>query len=371
MNTNNRKSFSTANLFFICTIGAFAFKYFYTCWEKTVQSMPLFSNTMLVLMVIIISAWLVLKFPFLVNIEENVDDLSFYDNIYSKNIKFWQRIYSVFFEFTKPSKMISLFSAVILSVGVKNRTCKFSYEVKSPKAIHRFFDVVLTLIFSITALFISKEITKFGIAYGILIYLIVMLNVYKKVILNHIYSVNISKVNGYKLNIICPFNVFEGIFSKLYGLAYDISRTILLSQQVFCGGDNLKKYIIAHEEGHLATKNPQNTFFITLAFVFASFIGIVGPCIALEVCPSKKWIQWFLLVLYLAFLLIFNEKVKEKNKNEELAADVFAIKKIGKDSVLKGLDAIKTDSQYMKSKVKLSKLDINRRIEFVKEYSDT
>ncbi|MCL2311626.1 MAG: hypothetical protein FWC41_03900 [Firmicutes bacterium] len=50
-----------------------------------------------------------------------------------------------------------------------------------------------------------------------------------------------------------PYSPFDGLFSNIYGFAYDIPKTILLHESVFNGGEKLKKYILAHEEGHLAT----------------------------------------------------------------------------------------------------------------------
>lgn len=368
LNKNDKKSFSTANVFFICTVGTLMLKYFYNCWQDTVQMKPIFSNIMLISMSAITIIWLIFKFPLFVKVDEDINKLSFYENIYSKNLNFWSRLYLIFFEFTKPSKIISLFSTVCLKLGVNNRDCKFVYVLESPQIIHRFLDMVLTMVFSVVAFFITEEITKFGFIFGVLLYMLVMLIVYKKVLLNYIYSVNIDKVNGYNLNVVYPYNIFDGIFSRLYGLAYDMNRTILLSKQIFCGGENLKKYIIAHEEGHLATKCPKKTLLITITFVFASFFGIAGPCIASEIFPSIEWVQWFLAISYIIFILLFNKIINKKNKDEEFAADIFAIKKIGKEMVLKGLKIIKDDKLYVDSTVELTGTEIDRRIKFVEKY---
>lgn len=368
LNRNDKKIFSTANVFFICTVGILVLKYFYNCWKCTVQTKPIFSNIMLIVMSIITTIWIFFKFPLFVKADEDANSLSYYKNIYSKSINWWARIYLVFLEFTKPSKLISLFSAVSLSLGVNNRDCNFVCLRKPPKTIHRLLDIVFTIVFSAVAFFITDEITKWGLVYGILLYILVMLVVYKKVLVNYIYSVNIGKANGYNLNVIYPHDVLDGIFSRLYGLAYDTSRTILLSKQIFCGGEDLKKYIIAHEEGHLATKRPRKTLLTTIAFAFASFLGVAGPCIASEIFPLIESIQWLLLGFYIVFLLFFNKIINKKNKDEEFAADIFAIKKIGKELVLKGLQTIKDDKLYVGSTLKLTGTEIDRRIKFVEEY---
>ena len=370
LNRNSKKSFSTANLFFICTVGILILKYFHNCYQITISTKPLFSNIMLVFTSVVSVIWIAFKFPLFVKTEEDMSDLSFYDNIYSKNINFWSRLYLVFFEFIKPSPIVSLFSPIILNLGVKNRECKFILIIKKPRFVHRFLDVVLAVVFGLGAFFVSNEITKFGAIFGVLMYILTMLVVYKKVFLNYIYSVTISKVNGYNLNIIYAFNIFDGIFSNLYGLAYDINKSILLSTQVFCGGENLKKYVIAHEEGHLATKSRKQTLLITLIFGFTSFLGIAGPCIASEFFSSTEKMQWLIVAFYIIFIFAFNKLVSRKNRNNEFAADAFAIKKIGKDLVLKGLTIIKADSLYRNSAVKLSGLEIDRRIEFVERYED-
>lgn len=368
MNKNDRKSFSTANVFFTCTVGTLVLKYFYNCWLATVQTKPVFSNIMLISMSMITIIWLIFKFPLFVRVGEDTDQLSFYKDVYSKNINFWSRLYLVFFEFTKPSKIISLFSTVSLKLGVNNRDCKFIYVLELPQIIHRFLDIVLTIVFSVAVFFITEEITKFGIVFGVLIYVLVMLVVYKKVLLSYIYSVNIDKANGYKLNVVYPYNIFDGIFSRLYGLAYDMNKTILLSKQVFCGGEDLKRYIIAHEEGHLATKCPQKTLLITITFVFTSFFSIAGPYIASEIFPSIEWIQWFLVISYIIFIFIFNKVINKRNKDEEFAADIFAIKKIGKEMILKGLKIVKDDKLYVDSTINLTGTEIDKRIEFVEKY---
>ncbi|MCL2311388.1 MAG: hypothetical protein FWC41_02695, partial [Firmicutes bacterium] len=57
-----------------------------------------------------------------------------------------------------------------------------------------------------------------------------------------------------------------------------------------------------------------------------------------------------------------------KNKEDELKADAYAIKKIGKTAVLDGLSLIKNDNSYNKLGFKLSGILIDRRIQFVQEY---
>jgi len=362
---NAKKRVSTANLFFACVWGVTAFSYFFASFEKNTLSKTLFLVGFISVMV-----WILFKYPLIVKIKnENLED-SEYDNIYFKNIGFWSCLYIGFFDFfLKQSDLISLFSGINLKLRTANRRCKFIYIADTAKLKHRFCDIILTVVSSVLIFFFGKAFSKYDTVFGIVLAIATVLFVYRKVFLNYIYSVNVGKHEGYRLNVMYNYNIFDGIFSNIYGLAYDSNQSILLHRDVYCGGDILKNYILAHEEGHLLTKNRKMSFFITVIFVISSFLGIAGPTIISDFWPMKKWLTWIPTILYFGFLLIFNFLVSSKNNNGEFKADRYAVSKIGKDAVLDGLKIIKNDNLYRKSGMKISGTSLDRRIEFIEHYN--
>lgn len=314
--------------------------------------------------------WILFKYPIFVKIKnENLENSQY--NIYSKNIGFWSCLYLGFFDFfLKQNNSVSLFSGVNLKMGVKDKTCKFVYDTNAVKQKHRFFDVLLAIVCSISILFIGKIFSKYDTPFGITLSIFIILFVYRKIFINYIYSINIGTYKNYKLNIMYPHSIFEGIFSNIYALAYDVNKTVLLHKDVYFGGDRLKEYVMVHEEGHLVTKNPKKGICITFLFIIASFFGIAGPTIISDICPDKNYLHWIPCISYLIFLLVFNFIASNKNKEDEQKADIYAIKKIGKDAVLNGLKIIKNDKLSQKMETKLSGTEMDRRIIFVEKYNE-
>jgi len=363
-----KKVFSTANLFFICLLGTFIFGYFYFLFGKTFVFNPTIAIVSPVVALVAFPICFYFKFPLFVKTENDSFDISIYENVYSKNISFLAKIYIGIFYWTKISNTISLFTMETLKFGYGGRNSKFILNSGVPKFIHRFLDILLTLVCTILAFLISKEFSRFGILFGFLSAVLIFLTVYKKVLLNHIYSVNIGKHEGYNLNVMYKYSQFDGIFSNVYGLAYDIPKTILIHESVFSGKEELKKYILTHEEGHLATRSSKKSFWLTFIFIVTGFVGIASPTVISEIWPTSELLVWIPTVLFLLFLYIFDFIIQAKNKEDELKADAYAIKKIGKTAVLDGLSLIKNDNSYNKLGFKLSGILIDRRIQFVQEY---
>ena len=363
--SNVKKIFSTANLFFVCVWGITAFSYFYTFFERNVISKKLFLAGLILAMI-----WVLFKYPLIVKVKnENFED-SEYDNVYFKNINFWSCLYVGFFDFfLKQSDLISLFSGVNLKLGVTDKNCKFVYNPDTAKLKHKFCDVILTLIWGYSILFLRKVFLKYDTVFGIVLAIVTIFFVYRKVFLNYIYSVNVGKYENYDLNVMYSYCLFDGVFSNVYGFAYDTNKSILLHKDVFCGGDTLKQYILAHEEGHLVTKDSKKSFFITAIFIITSILGIAGSTIISDFYHGEKPLMWIPTILYIGFVFIFNFLVASKNSNDEFKADIYAAKKIGKNSVIDGLMIIKNDNLYRKSDLKVSGTSIDRRIEFVENYN--
>jgi hypothetical protein len=293
-----------------------------------------------------------------------------YESVYSKNIGFLSSLYIGFFDFfLKQSNQVSLFGGLNLKLRTTNRYCKFFYNSTTIKIKHKFFDIVLTVICSIAIFFFGRAFSKYETVFGVVLAIVTILFVYRKVFLNYIYSVNVGKYENYSLNVMYPHSLFDGIFSNIYGFAYDTNKSILLHKDVYSGGDILKKYVLAHEEGHLATKNRKMSFFIAAVFIVATFLGIAGPTIISDFWPTEKWVTWIPTILYFAFLFVFNFLATSKNNNDEFKADIYATKKIGKDAVLNGLKIIKNDNCYSKSGIKISGASIDRRMEFIENYN--
>ena len=58
------------------------------------------------------------------------------------------------------------------------------------------------------------------------------------------------------------------------------------------------------------------------------------------------------------------------NEKDEISADIYAIKTIGKREVLEGLKIIKDDNLCGNTKIKFSGTSIDRKLEFVRKYQE-
>lgn len=365
---NTKKVFSSANFFFICIVFMFFFSYYYNEWQRNRAINNNFANIIFFIMTIAICAYFPIRFPLFIKTENEKIDESYYDDIYYKKLGFWSQLYLGFFHWTKCNDSISLFSKKILYLGIKNRECKFTYNNSEVKKIYRIFDFILTVISSIVVFFLAQEFSKMGIVYGLTLSVFSLLFAFRNIILNHIFSVKIGNEEEYNLSIMYPYCIFDGIMSRKYGFAYYGDNNILLQKDVFCGGEMLKKYIIAHEKGHLKTSNRTKNLLLLFTIIFAtiSFFTSVGFMVQIGVKRTELII--LPLIMYAVFLYVYLTLLRKKSEKDEFLADVYAIKNIGKEAVLKGLEVIKKDTLYKNYEVKLSGIEIDRRIKFVKEY---
>lgn len=365
---NTIKAFSSANFFFICTVFIFFFSYYYNEWQRNRVINNNFATIIFFIMTIVTCAYLPIRFPLFIKTKNEKIDESYYDNICCKKLGFWSQLYLGFFHWTKYNDSISLFSKKILCLGIKNGECKFAYNNSEVKNIHRIFDFVLTVISSIGVFFFAQEFSNMGILYGFTLSVFSLLFAFRNIILDRIFSIKIGNEEEYGLSIMYSYCAIDGIMSRKYGFAYYGDNNILLHKDVFCGGEILKKYIIAHEKGHLNTSNRAKNLLLLFILIFAttSFFTSVGFMAQIGV----KRIELIILplIIYAIFLYVYLTLIRRKSEKDEFLADAYAVKSIGKEAVLKGLEIIKNDTLYADSRVKLSGIEIDRRIKFVKEY---
>ena len=365
---NTKKVFSSANFFFICIVFMFFFSYYYNEWQRNRTINNSFATIIFFIMTIAICTYIPIRFPLFIKTKNEKIDESYYNDIYCKKLGFWSQLYLGFFHWTKCNDSISLFSKKILCLGIKNRECKFTYNNSEVKNMYRIFDFILTVISSIVVFFFAQEFSKMGIVYGVTLSVFSLLFAFRNIILNRIFSIKIGSEEEYSLSIMYPYCVLDGIMLRKYGFAYYGDNNILLHKDVFCGEEILKKYIIAHEKGHLKTSNRAKNLLLLSALIFAttSFFTSVG----FMVQTGVKRIELIILplIIYTVFLYIYLTLLRKKSEKDEFLADAYAIKNIGKEAVLKGLEIIKKDTLYKNYGVKLSGIEIDRRIKFVKEY---
>lgn len=362
---NSLKVFSTANLFFTFMWITIILTYYQVLIKVNgiIFFLGFFTTALGVLF----------KYPLIVKVNNEKMCTLDYDSVNMKNIGFFSCLYIGLFEFcTKQSNLVSIFGGAKLKLFKTDRNCTFEYNTNVTKMRYKVFDIILTMTCLAFVLFVKKNLSNYenviNTALWSLVSLYIILLKFRKAILNSIHSINIGSIGKYKLNIIDQYNIFEGIFSKNYGFANMISETIMISKETFCSGDNLRKYILAHEEGHLDHSKRGLTIFMVAISILADFFGIVGVYIVSILFPSKAWISWTSLGLYFVFLIIFNIILKRRTKDGEFAADAFAIKKIGKDSVINALEILKNDKTCLGKNKKLSGIDFDKRIEFAKKF---
>ncbi len=365
---NTKKVFSSANFFFLCIVFIFSFIYYYNEWQRNRAINNNSASIIFFIMIIAICAYFPTRFPLFIKTKNEKIDESYYDDTYYKELGFWAQLYLGFFHWTKYNDSISLFSKKVLGLGIKNRECKFTYNNSEVKNIHRIFDFILTVISSIGVFFFAQEFSKMGVVFGLTLSVFSLLFVFRNIILNRIFSVKIGNDEEYNLSIMYPYCMLDGIMSRKYGFAYYGDNSILLQKDVFCGGEILKKYIVAHEKGHLKTSNRVKNLLQLITFIFVTILFFTSVGFMVQI--GVKRIEFIILplVIYAIFLYVYLTLIRKKSEKDEFLADVYAIKDIGKEAVLNGLEAIKKDTLYKRSGVKLSGVDIDRRIEFVKKY---
>lgn len=367
MISNNRKQvFSSANLFFICTFLVFVFGYFLFIFKKIVQINPVATYISLIITIPALLFTLYLKFPLFVTIKNSEErNLLYCERIYVTKVGFWSKLYIGMFCWNRVNDFISLFGKETLELYDDGKERSMEINSGKVKFINKFFDVVFAGIFCVVMFFISREFAKLEIVFGVVFSVLVILFLFRKIILDYIFSINVGEYEGYKLNILYPYNSSN---CKTLGLAYVIKKTILLNKKAFYGENELKQYILAHELGHLKTisrtKKIINTFIVTTCSFITIFMGVSWSNIT-----GKKddYTIWFLIVAYIMFVYLYRKNMKKKEQINEINADIFAIKKIGKNAVLKGLEII----ENIEAKdATFSGLSIEKKIKFIKEYKE-
>lgn len=362
--SNNEKTFSSANLFFLCTISIILFGYYYYGWKRIKLVNPGTANAIFIIMILAISFWLLVKFPLFV--KKHSDTLT-YDEVHSKKINLLSKIYSGLVNWTVPCQYVSFFTNMTLSAGIKNRDCSLALNEDPVKPRHRVCDLILTIFSCLLMLFITPEFSKVGILFGFISFALSMLFFFRNLILSRIFSVNIGLYKSYNLSIMYQYGFVNNFTPSQYGFANCLKNDILISQKVFSGGETLKQYILAHEEGHLKTVNRKKSIAILSVFLSFTFLFFLSEGILVQLGIENVMIILIPLALYLVFLIIISLISLSYCKRNEILADVYAIKKIGKEAVFDGLSAIVNDNKFSKN-LNISGISVNRRLEFVKTF---
>lgn len=364
-----KKVFSSANLFFLCVSLAFLVSYYYAIWQRDAVINIGAANTIFLVMCVAACFYFPIKFPLVIKINVDDVDVSHYKDIYVKKLGFWSQLYQGFFCWSKAGDSISLFSDKIIKLGINNRDCKFAQCYEAVKARHRFCDFALTIFMSVAAFFLAKEVSKTGIVFGFVLATYAILFRFRNVILSRVFSVCISDGEEYKVALMFPYGSVRDFLNKSFGFAYYADNTILIHKDVFCGGEVLRKYIFAHEVGHLKKACRVANVFIISIFIFMTYAFFISLGLIVQSASSNIFSPILPLIGYLVFLCAYLPFVQRINQKSEWLADTYAINDIGKDAVLQGLKAIKDDSSYENLGLNFSGIPIDRRIKFVEEYA--
>ena len=164
-----------------------------------------------------------------------------------------------------------------------------------------------------------------------------------------------------------PYGFVNSFTPSQYGFANCLKNDILINQKVFSGGEILKQYILAHEEGHLKTVNRKKSVAILSFFLSFTFLFFLSEGILVQLGIENIMIILTPLALYLIFLIIISIISLNYIKHNEILADVYAIKKIGKEAVFDGLSVIVNDNKFSKN-LNISGISAHKRLEFVKTF---
>lgn len=353
--------FSSANLvimsIFITALCSYVYKI-----HDIINFYPMFFKIIFIIIVISFGIALYVKAPLFIEKKQPVAMDQVCENWQNVNKSLnWLATFSFAILTLEPSNFISFFSGISLRIFFDGKLCKFSWENKSVKFVHRFLDFILLLISIPSVFLLTNILLSFSLEFGILLFIISTILYFKKEIIYSFFSLNIQKVEGIKTNIIYPYSTLKSHY-KLYGYTNVFSNTVFITEETFKSNFSIKEYILFHELGHLKSRKKLIIHKI-LFLIMLAYLTIV-PFI----------LDGFFVFLPLITYLIYNNVIgKAINEKIELSADEYALKKLGKETCLEALHLMeKKDINYNKSRNILfsNYVPLSRRIQFINDYNE-
>lgn len=360
-NTYTKKTFSSANLsLLLCFIFA-AFTYLFIT-VTSILSHPIFEIICLSIILICFSLYLYIRFPLFIdpNPAEKFSE-DFYDHKYEKNLGWFKNLYFTLFT-AERSQFVSFFSGSTIKLYVKGRVCKFTWETKPVKPVHRLLDFLLFLILGPTFCLLMVGLLNFGILSGISVCIIGLLFLFRKRILFSFLSVNVGKAFNYKLNVVYPYSTSNFHLHKYYGTAEPFTKTVLIADDTFSINPVIKKYVTVHEVGHLKDKKTFWTYFFVPIFVMI-YLTILPYLLK----TANSWAAFIPLVTYFIYTVTLGYKFREKS---EFSADEFALKSIGKENCIEALRLMNTYVNSGSRHLFLKPVPLERKIQFINDYEE-
>lgn len=363
-----KKIFSTANLAFLASASFLLLRLIY--WGiDSLRALPLICGLLAFILITCFLLILYIKFPLFVDQNDNNLDNSQY--VRSRNIGWLICLYYCLFT-AEPSQFVSLFSHKSLRFYQDGRRCSFKWGYETPRLIHRILDVILMLMLTFVSYVISEILYRWtdtqNIYFYILLFTFGALFLSKRIIFSGCLSVKAEEYNGYNVNVIYPYSNSRFTVFKQFGQAIPFVKTIAISQSAFSGNPVIKRYVIAHEIGHL--HDNVRTLFISLCSIFSIVFLVFSPFWLTN--NNLNYLLFVPLLLYFIYSITFRYKMAEKS---EFFADRYASDLIGKRECLSALNLIKQNIKDYKENQGLSALlfkvvPIERKIEFISnEYS--
>lgn len=343
----------------------FAIFIFISSTFTTAIEEPLFANICLGTMLICSGICLYVKFPLFINVsQEETLNKDFYDEIYEQNLGWFKCLFFVLFTAEK-SNFVSFFSGATIKLHIKGRICKFTWDNRPAKLVHRLLDFTLLLVFLPIAYLVATGLLSSTWKFGLFIFIAYTLLSFRKIILFYFLSINVSTVDQYKINVVYPYSTIRNHLYKLYGMAGCLTRTIFIMDDTFRLNQTIKDYVIAHEMGHM--KNRKVIFINHTFFIFLLAYLTIGPDVFSGIIKS----QFAFLIPIITFLIFAIPLRRYSYEKTELNADKYALQTIGKEKCLEALNAMKKDNVKQSNKSWLSRsIPLERRIQFIKDYED-
>lgn len=332
----------------------------------TIIEEPLIAIICLVPMLICFGIFVYIKFPLYINTsQEETFDTEFYDNIYEQNLGWFRCLFFALFTAEK-SEFVSFFSGATIKLHTKDSICKFIWENKQTKFIHRLLDFALLLFLLPIAYLVATGLLSHGFKSGLFIFIAYTVWILRKTILFYFFSINVSTVDQYKINVVYPYSTISNRLSKIYGMAGCLTKTIFITDDTFRLNQTIKDYVIAHEMGHI--KNRKISFINHAFFIFVLAYLTIGPDVFGEIINN----QFAVLIPIITFLIFAIPLRRYLYEKTELNADKCALQIIGKEKCLEALNLIKKDCGVKNSNKSWwsPQIPLERRIQFIKDYED-
>lgn len=333
-NKKHKYEFSSANFIFL-GIALFCLIHYYFQITKNMSNLweQIFFWAINILVLIIIF----IKFPIFVKIKQE-PDLE-HNNFLSKKMSFLSKLFVSTLIFAQSSDFVSFFSTRTLIFDCENN--KFILKNSKTKFVHKICDIIFG-IFILLCAYLTFNF-KFLKIFNYLLYgLILLLLLFKPIILDYIYSINIKNEDNYNIFVVHNYGpIYNTSYKFLKNFyAYINNKNIFINIKLFKCDKPVTTYFINYKKEFLSRFNKLKNSYVFIFPIIIFFVPILylEPSVtgfSIMTAINSQFLSYFLLFI-ISMIFITGPSAKKLDKD----IDKSIVQKIGKSEVLQALEII-------------------------------